>query len=85
MTIIISTCCVLRESIPEGEHIRETIKNGANNLFRCHPRYLTPRAHAKLARPEAFENLRIHTDEIQEVISRIAPGTLTVAAVRSLR
>lgn len=48
---------------------------------RCHPNYLTPKAHAKLSRPGAFDGLRIHTDEIKEVISRLTPGTLTIAIV----
>lgn len=49
---------------------------------RCHPGYLTAKAHTKLSRPEAFDGLRIHTDEINEVITRISPGTLTIAVVR---
>ncbi|KAK4191801.1 hypothetical protein QBC35DRAFT_374893 [Podospora australis] len=48
---------------------------------RCHPDYLSPTAHARLSRPGAFDGLRIHTDEIEEVIARIMPGTLTVAIV----
>ncbi|KAF3482003.1 uncharacterized protein GIQ15_04762 [Arthroderma uncinatum] len=48
---------------------------------RCHPTYLTQKAHTKLSTPGAFDGLRIHTDEIQEVISRITPGTLTIAVV----
>ena len=48
---------------------------------KCHPDYLTPKAHAKLSRPNALDGLRIHTDELEEVISRITPGTLTVAVV----
>ncbi|KAK2791242.1 hypothetical protein FQN53_006083 [Emmonsiellopsis sp. PD_33] len=48
---------------------------------RCHPNYLTPRAHAKLSGPNAFDGLRIHTDEINEVIARITPGTLTIAVI----
>ncbi|KAI9833063.1 MAG: hypothetical protein M1819_003896 [Sarea resinae] len=47
----------------------------------CHPNYLTPKAHLKLSRPSAFDGLRIHTDELKEVISRIAPGTLTIAVL----
>lgn len=47
----------------------------------CHPEYLSPRAHARLSRPGAFDGLRIHTDELDEVIARLAPGTLTVAVV----
>jgi betaine lipid synthase len=48
----------------------------------CHPDYLSPRAHARLSRPDALENmLRIHTDEIEEVLARMAPCTLTVAVV----
>ncbi|KAF6833384.1 3-amino-3-carboxypropyl transferase [Colletotrichum plurivorum] len=48
---------------------------------RCHPDYLSEKAHAKLSRPGAFDGLRIHTDEIDEVINRITPGTLTVAVI----
>ncbi|KAI1074310.1 hypothetical protein F5B20DRAFT_463769 [Whalleya microplaca] len=48
---------------------------------RCHPDYLSPQAHARLSRPGAFDGLRIHTDELDEVIARIQPGTLTVAVV----
>ncbi|OAX77156.1 hypothetical protein ACJ72_08548, partial [Emergomyces africanus] len=46
-----------------------------------HPEYLTPKAHVKLSAPNAFDGLRIHTDEINEVIARITPGTLTIAVV----
>lgn len=48
---------------------------------RSHPDYLTPRAHAKLSRPGAFAGLRIHTDEVNEVVERMTPGTLTIAVV----
>ncbi|KAI1136057.1 hypothetical protein F5Y05DRAFT_122398 [Hypoxylon sp. FL0543] len=47
----------------------------------CHPDYLSSQAHARLSRPGALDGLRIHTDEIDEVLARIAPGTLTVAVV----
>ena len=36
---------------------------------------------AKLSRPGAFDGLRIHTDEIMEVIARITPGGLSVAVL----
>jgi len=48
---------------------------------RCHPDYLKPKSHQKLSRGGAFDGLRIHTDEINEVIARLTPGTLTVAVV----
>ncbi|KAJ0417139.1 hypothetical protein BJY00DRAFT_325812 [Aspergillus carlsbadensis] len=48
---------------------------------RCHPAYLSPQAHVKLASPGAFDGLRIHTDEINEVIGRITPRSLTIAVV----
>lgn len=48
---------------------------------RCHPDYLKPKAHQKLSRQGAFDGLRIHTDEINEVVTRLTPGTLTVAVV----
>lgn len=47
----------------------------------CHPDYLSPEAHSILSQPHAFDGLRIHTDEIQEVLARFKPGTLTVAVV----
>lgn len=48
---------------------------------KCHPHYLDRDTHAKLSRPGALDGLRIHTDELEEVIARIMPGTLTVAVV----
>ncbi|KAK3355884.1 hypothetical protein B0H65DRAFT_413806 [Neurospora tetraspora] len=47
----------------------------------CHPDYLSPAAHSILSQPHAFDGLRIHTDEIQEVLARFKPGTLSVAVV----
>lgn len=47
----------------------------------CHPAYLSPKAHTKLSHPQAFSGLRIHTDELSEVIQRFAPATLTMAIV----
>ena len=34
-----------------------------------------------MSRPGAFDGLRIHTDELQEVLARIAKGTLSHAIV----
>ncbi|POR31647.1 Uncharacterized protein TPAR_08150 [Tolypocladium paradoxum] len=48
---------------------------------KCPLEYLRPEVHAKLSRPNALDGLRIHTDELEEVIARITPGTLTVAVV----
>ncbi|PNY28289.1 Uncharacterized protein TCAP_01796 [Tolypocladium capitatum] len=48
---------------------------------KCPLEYLRPEVHAKLSRPNALHGLRIHTDELEEVIARITPGTLTVAVV----
>ncbi|KAL9106847.1 MAG: hypothetical protein Q9227_008180 [Pyrenula ochraceoflavens] len=48
---------------------------------KCHPEYLSARAHAKLSQPTAFDGLCIHTDEMTEVIARMAPKTLTIAVV----
>ena len=48
---------------------------------KCHPRYLGVKSFAKLSRPGAFDGLRIHTDEIMEVIARITPGGLSVAVL----
>ncbi|KAF2828467.1 hypothetical protein CC86DRAFT_319277 [Ophiobolus disseminans] len=46
-----------------------------------HPTYLSPKSHIKLSKPNAFSGLRIHTDEISEVIARMRPGTLTIVVV----
>lgn len=46
-----------------------------------HPTYLSPKSHLKLSKPSAFNGLRIHTDEISEVIARMRPGTLTIVVV----
>ncbi|KAF2398294.1 hypothetical protein EJ06DRAFT_564610 [Trichodelitschia bisporula] len=48
---------------------------------RCHADYLRPSSHATLSHSYAFDGLRIHTDEINEVIARMSPGTLTIAVV----
>ena len=47
----------------------------------CSPRYLSPKSHSRLSSPPAFSNLRIHTDELLEVISRMAPSSLTIAII----
>ncbi|CAI6340306.1 unnamed protein product [Periconia digitata] len=46
-----------------------------------HPTYLSPKSHVRLSKPNAFSGLRIHTDEISEVISRMRPATLTIVVV----
>lgn len=46
-----------------------------------HPTYLSPKSHVKLSKLSAFNGLRIHTDEISEVIARMRPGTLTIVVV----
>jgi betaine lipid synthase len=48
---------------------------------RCHADYLRPSSHVKLSQSNTFDGLRIHTDEINEVIARMSPGTLTIAVV----
>ena len=47
----------------------------------CHPEYLTRQAHRKLSRADAFNGLRIHTDDVADVIERMKPESLTVAIV----
>ncbi|KAK3638684.1 hypothetical protein LTR56_006691 [Elasticomyces elasticus] len=48
---------------------------------RCHPDYLTPKAHLKLSATGALDNLRIHTDELAEVFARMQPEALTIAVL----
>lgn len=48
---------------------------------RCHPTYLTPKAHIKLSQPSALDGLRIHTDELSEVFARMQPASLAIAVL----
>ena len=48
---------------------------------KCHPAYLTPKAHIKLSQPSALDNLRIHTDELSEVFARMQPESLTITVL----
>lgn len=45
------------------------------------PAYLYPKSHYKLSRPGALDNIHIHTDEINDVLTRIQPGTLSIAVI----
>ena len=42
---------------------------------------MSQKSYSKLSKKGAFDGLRIHTDELMEVISRITPSTLTIAIV----
>ena len=82
MKTITSTYCACKASIQGGEALLLTSWDLLSEIeARCHPSYLTAKAHTKLSRSEAFEGLRIHTDDLNEVIARLAPGTLTIAVV----
>lgn len=48
---------------------------------RCHPEYLSKESHTKLSRTGAFDGLRIHTDELYEVVARMAPCSLNHAII----
>ena len=48
---------------------------------KCHPAYLTPKAHIRLSQPNALDSLRIHTDELSEVFARMQPESLTIAVL----
>ena len=48
---------------------------------RCHPTYLTPKAHVKLSQPTMLDGLRIHTDELSEVFTRMQSESLTIAVL----
>ncbi|KAI0631286.1 hypothetical protein C8Q77DRAFT_199390 [Trametes polyzona] len=47
----------------------------------CHPAYLSKEAHATLSKPDAFDGLRVHTDEFVEVLARIRPESVTVSVI----
>lgn len=84
----ISTCSACKGGILSGESVPTCQQHVKHKLLipgcldSCHPHYLSPRAHAKLARPTALDGLRIHTDELQEVITRMAPSSLDHVVVR---
>lgn len=59
--------------------VKEMIK--LTSYCRCHPSYLTEKGHAKLSKPHAFDGVRIHTDEIKEVLGRLQSETLTIAVI----
>ena len=46
-----------------------------------HPDYLKLSSHVTLSHANAFDGLRIHTDEVDEVIAQMVPGTLTIAVL----
>lgn len=55
----------------------------ANYTPTCHPTYLSRASYTHLSSSSgsAFNNLRIHTDELSEVLARMCPGTLTIVVV----
>lgn len=78
-TTITSTRFASKGNTRESRY--KTPAGSLSYTHRCHPRYLGVKAHSKLSRAGAFDGLRIHTDEINEVIARITPSTLSVAVV----
>ena len=73
---------VARDSLLAADNFYYLLTLNGRYTRRCHPNYVSAKAHAKLSRPGAFDGLRIHTDEINDVVARIKPGTLTIAVVR---
>lgn len=71
--------------------INSTLLSSSNHYYlltllghytpRSHPTYLSPKAYPKLSHADAFSGFRIHTDEVAEVLGRMASGTLTVAVL----
>ncbi|MCJ1306687.1 hypothetical protein MMC25_000330 [Agyrium rufum] len=72
---------VARETMISEENFYYLLTLQGKYSRKCHPPYLSPKTHARLSKSNAFDGLRIHTDEINEVISRITPGTLTIAII----
>ena len=70
---------VVRDTLLSEDNFYYLLALHGSYTRRCHPGYLSSRAHARLSRPGAFDGLRIHTDEINDVVSRIKPGSLTIA------
>ncbi|WPH02180.1 Hypothetical protein R9X50_00503500 [Acrodontium crateriforme] len=71
--------------------VNETLLSDDNHYYllclngqytrRCHPDYLTPKAHIKLSTEGALDNIRIHTDELAEIFARMQPESLTIAVL----
>ncbi|CAI7648550.1 unnamed protein product [Penicillium glandicola] len=47
----------------------------------CHPEYLSHEAHANLSQPGALDGIKIHTDEIDGVLSYMDSNRITVAVL----
>ncbi|KAI4193211.1 MAG: hypothetical protein LQ346_003990 [Caloplaca aetnensis] len=72
---------IARDTLLSEENYHYLLTLTGRYTRRCHPAYLSPKAHTKLSQPTAFSGLRIHTDELNEVIQRFVPATLTVAII----
>ena len=72
---------VARDTLISEDNFYYLLTLNGTYTKRCHPNYVSAKAHAKLSRPGAFDGLRIHTDGINDVVARIRPGTLTVAII----
>jgi len=48
---------------------------------RCHPSYLSQSGYLKLSASGAFDGLRLHTDELNEVLVRLKSGQLTCVVI----
>ncbi|KAL8647690.1 MAG: hypothetical protein Q9210_005406 [Variospora velana] len=72
---------IARETLLSEENYHYLLTLTGRYTRRCHPAYLSPKAHTKLSQPKAFSGLRIHTDELSEIIQRFAPATLTIAII----
>ncbi|KAL1311295.1 hypothetical protein AAFC00_001478 [Neodothiora populina] len=72
---------VINNSLVSSENHYYQLCLSGHYTRRCHPSYLSPKAHTKFSAPAAFDGLRIHTDELCEVMARMRPETLTIAVL----
>lgn len=71
--------------------VRDTLLSSENYFYHlclqgrfsrsCHPRYLGGKAYKKLSKPGAFDGVRIHTDALMEVASRMSSGSVSIVVV----
>ncbi|KAJ5952890.1 uncharacterized protein N7479_011303 [Penicillium vulpinum] len=83
---------IWRHMVNTLDPVAEQTHVGADNFYyqvrltgaftrKCHRDYLSEKVHAKFSSTGALDGLRIHMEEVGEVLNHIPPDTLTVVVV----